>query len=234
MEQNISYSKYMALTFDMWNKLKNLPIEMQPSMYVPNEVSTPGVNVDLKLQSEIIKNLEWSCKNLTPDEIRLLQCHVWNVDITWCVTDKSRKLKSLQDSSKSILSNCLNIANENRNKLFDIFERIPPTTEEITLYSGAEFPISLIKFGKQLNLPYFTSSYEKRTADLWSGNHRTLYILTILPSSKIISLDGISIRGNKSTCKDYEVLLNPNAILHITKIEQYNHILILHVNYLDH
>jgi len=157
------------------------------------------------------KNTEWTSVHLTELEKNLLREHTYNPAI-W-------------------------IDQVNQQILTDIFKRIPTIEHDIILYSGAETSLKNYKFNEHgLPLKYFTSSYNIQVAQKYTkmqdSKDACLFILHVTQGSKIICLDQISVHGKA----EHEVLLNSNAMLCVTKIEnqiEENGYIVVHVTYND-
>jgi hypothetical protein len=140
------------------------------------------------------------------------------------LTQSEKHLLTTHTTDPSVWKNKKNIE-----ILQKILTRIPTTQEEITLYSGAEIPISQYIFGSPLNLNYFTSSYCLNVAEKYAQMYKCLFILTVPKGSKIICLDKLSAHGDS----EHEVLLSGIATLHVTQIEYKEKYLVVHTIYQD-
>jgi hypothetical protein len=121
-----------------------------------------------------------------------------------------------------------------RLELKRLLAQIPPVSNEgLILYSGAEIPISNIKFGQSLNLPYFTSSYDRQVAEKYANmqsvEHAGLLVIHVPVGSKIVCLDHISSHGDA----EHEVLLWGKATLQVRQIIRNSEYVTIHVDYLD-
>ena len=155
--------------------------------------------------SRMEANLDWLDANLTAEERELLKTHTHDVSV-W-------------DTFDSI------------EMLHDILDRIPATTEQLILYSGAEFAIDQYTFGEMLKLKYFTSSYSREVAEKYAiqtGRIGVLFVLTIPKGSKFVCLDRISVHGDA----EHECLLDGfNAILKVTRIVGKKEYIEVHADY---
>ena len=93
-----------------------------------------------------------------------------------------------------------------------ILARIPPTEAELELYSGAEH--AELVFGRPMNLPYFTSSYDRGVALRYAAAYKCLLTLRVPAGSKVVFLDDLSVHGHAEA----EVLLSGDAVLKVTRI----------------
>lgn len=167
---------------------------------------------------EIARNSEWVNTMLTDEEVGLLREHTVNPAV-WTDPCGSEPCAPMCPCAQTRLDN--------------ILSRVPPTTTDIVLYSGGEVPLGDFIFSMgPLNLPYFTSSYDRTVAEKYarmSQNPRcaSLFVLRVPAGSKIVCLDTVSAHGNE----EREVFLSGQATLTVVGIESDENFTVVHANY---